>query len=539
MVARIPGRLSRWIGKRYDALEERLSKSIWLKWLYVLMRGTRQTAGWSYEFGRSWLLSRDYRLLIGGVPAILLALPLTLCLARIPFHSDTAKARHYRQAATDAWEQGEFDAARLYYRKIQQIGVSVETALFQTALSADEEGDVDAAFQQMKEVVDQYDFVPAKLWMVQTLLFGKLKHPPADADRICEEHLASILALDPNNPTARMLNATRYQRQGDLLAALNEIKPIAREYPPANLLISQIQQQRRDFGEAIAALGSSLEYFQSRYDSGVVLDSSEYQTWIRALSMANEHRRMQEVAEQALLVYPENRSLRRYIIEIFSFAGDRLVNEYGKTSQRAELLKRAWELDPSNEATLERLATLINDRQVGPEIREFFAKQSDTVPANVHGALAVAACARGDYVAARPHFAKVVEALPESAEAANNLAWVLIHGDPIEAEQALEMAERAVALNPAASAFRETRGQIHLKLGNWEQAIADLEHALNGLPSEAVTIHRSLAEAYEATGAKTLANEHRTLASIGGSGTGITFGTSGEQGTFGRQPRID
>ena len=61
---------------------------------------------------------------------------------------------------------------------------------------------------------------------------------------------------------------------------------------------------------------------------------------------------------------------------------------------------------------------------------------------------------------------------------------------------------------PENAHYRETRGQILIKLQRWSDAVRDLELALNGMP-ESQPIHRSLAEAYEQLGDATLAAAHR------------------------------
>ncbi len=509
-LARIPGRIARGLGHGYEHLEERLAESRWLYWLYFLLAGVRQLASSTYEFSRSWFFTRNYHQLLGGIPAIMLFLPLAFCLIRIPFHSATAKARHYRLAAQDAWEAGDFDAARLYYRKIQQIGVSVEAALFQTAIAADEEGDVEAAYQQMKDVVDQYDFAPAKLWIVQTLLNDRLKNPPENAAEICDEYLSGILLLDPKNASARMLLASRYRQQGKITEALAELNAISREYPPAHLTISQIQQQQQNYAQAHHSLTNVLGYYQDRYEGGTSLDVSEFQAWIRALSMAGEYTRMDEVAADALLVHSDSRGLKRFIVDFYGWVTDRLIGDEDQVELRARLLERALDIDPKDDATMERMALLVNDERVGVRAKDFLSRGGDQLPANVHGALAVAACVRGDLDEARIHFGAVVAAHPESAEAANNLAWILINTEPTDLETALVLSTRAVELDPSSPAFRETRGQVLTKLGRWIEAVEELERALNGMPDE-LGIHQSLATAYEQLGQVALAEAHRNL----------------------------
>ena len=90
----------------------------------------------------------------------------------------------------------------------------------------------------------------------------------------------------------------------------------------------------------------------------------------------------------------------------------------------------------------------------------------------------------------------------------NNLAWVLLQNPNPPLEKALAASNKALAVSPKDFRFRQTRGEIFLKLGRWKEAVDDLEYALNGAP-DATTIHQSLAQAYEALGNQELASVHR------------------------------
>ena len=56
--------------------------------------------------------------------------------------------------------------------------------------------------------------------------------------------------------------------------------------------------------------------------------------------------------------------------------------------------------------------------------------------------------------------------------------------------------------------FRQTRGQILLRLERYQEAVNDLEYALNGMP-DVPTIHQSLSKAYDALGNRQLAAFHQ------------------------------
>jgi uncharacterized protein HemY len=96
---------------------------------------------------------------------------------------------------------------------------------------------------------------------------------------------------------------------------------------------------------------------------------------------------------------------------------------------------------------------------------------------------------------------------------ANNMATLLTLSTPPELDRALAIIQSVVTNSPANPEFRDTRGQILLKLKRYQEAITDLEFALPSLKPAAST-HKALAEAYQALGLSQLAQEHLRLAKI-------------------------
>jgi predicted Zn-dependent protease len=74
----------------------------------------------------------------------------------------------------------------------------------------------------------------------------------------------------------------------------------------------------------------------------------------------------------------------------------------------------------------------------------------------------------------------------------------------------LAIINEALDRDPANPTFLDTRGRIHLALGKWKDALADLEVVLQHAPATA-GVHQALAEAYDKLGLRTLADEHRAL----------------------------
>jgi predicted Zn-dependent protease len=138
---------------------------------------------------------------------------------------------------------------------------------------------------------------------------------------------------------------------------------------------------------------------------------------------------------------------------------------------------------------------------------ERLVESSDT-PLPIVAALGAAAAVENDVPRARLLLRRVVDEDPKHAVAWNNYAWALSREPETDLPKALEAANQALELVPDEFRFRETRGQILLALERWQEAVDDLEFALNGMP-DMVAIHASLATAYEHLGQTELAAIHR------------------------------
>jgi tetratricopeptide (TPR) repeat protein len=97
---------------------------------------------------------------------------------------------------------------------------------------------------------------------------------------------------------------------------------------------------------------------------------------------------------------------------------------------------------------------------------------------------------------------------PELAVAWNNLAYVLSSNFPNRRNEAVDYANRADELEPLNVDYRETRGMIYFNLKRWDQAIEDLEVAVNGA-RDLDSIHLALAESYRQIGNPTLADVYQ------------------------------
>ena len=95
----------------------------------------------------------------------------------------------------------------------------------------------------------------------------------------------------------------------------------------------------------------------------------------------------------------------------------------------------------------------------------------------------------------------------------NNLAWVLANKEHADLDRALKIIESVLRDDDTDPIHRDTRGQIFVKQQRWNDALDDLEFALQSNQlSGNKQLHQALAQAYDGLDQKSLAAKHRDLA---------------------------
>ncbi|MFM2001122.1 MAG: hypothetical protein RI963_548 [Planctomycetota bacterium] len=156
------------------------------------------------------------------------------------------------------------------------------------------------------------------------------------------------------------------------------------------------------------------------------------------------------------------------------------------------------------------LATAKDDDQENAEIKESLLVS--TSPGVAHFVRGTAASIRGNIDEAAFHLEMASKDLPNSDVILNNLAYMLAFQQKPDLPRALQLAELAIArqTNPAPH-FLDTRGHIRRKMGNWLEAIPDLEQGTK-VPDLAVAAHEALADCYRQLGKEAQGASHQAVA---------------------------
>lgn len=489
----------------------------WIVWAtQPLWRPIAAVVGFIY----AWLSTRPYRQMAWGLPALVLLMPVVAAGGWRLMRGPKSFAKAYRVAAREALEADDRQAAELWERKLGQLGVDNDRSDYRAALTLledDDEEKQELGRQRMEQLAptDQPGYPAAHFWMLQQLLSGSSEVQGAERLRLAEAHLGWLDELGIEGPSVDMLRAVWLMQTGRLEDAAELLEPLADESPQAaaQLMLADVELQRVDAARRDAA--RVRDHLLDAQRQGVELGVRDCQLLATACQIVGDAQGLELALRRWLTLVPDAPQAQRPLGQIIAAQLQRAAaSNQIESAEVADLLVETVRLAPETpavEAALER----IDRRPDAVDVRARLAEAllaDETAPGALLISLGTRAAVHGDFDLAVRLLERATTAMPESAPAWNNLAWALMSADdPAQREQSLAASNRAVELEPDSVSYRETRGQILVKLQRWDAAVADLEYALNGLPDSKPT-HAALATALEALGENDQAAAHRALA---------------------------
>jgi tetratricopeptide (TPR) repeat protein len=208
------------------------------------------------------------------------------------------------------------------------------------------------------------------------------------------------------------------------------------------------------------------------------------------------------------------------IAQAFVIRFDKLQRDGGANpALQLELLRIALQHDPNSREVLTRMISLgessEEDLKATRQVLETLLASGYT-NAFAHFVLGCKSWEAGESETAIFHFERAYQLDDSLGPVANNLAWILSHDDAEQVDEpqlkrALQLIDSVIERWPNNPTYRDTRGQVLVKLGRWKAALDDLEFALPTM-SDNAELHLALAVTYDNLGRKTLAAKHQELA---------------------------
>jgi tetratricopeptide (TPR) repeat protein len=329
----------------------------------------------------------------------------------------------------------------------------------------------------------------------------------ADVAGRASEHLAPRAAEDP---TASAVMARAAETLGRHDEAESRYRAAADLEPMLRFELARYYQRRKRTDDARREMAAALSAVEAA-SAGRPGDLSQKLLAADAAVFLGEYQRAIDLLTAATANTPAK--LGPALCHVYT-AWWRERRKADPAGDHWSLVEKGLAADPWNVDLLKDITEIARGdgppaQQAERKLRELLVRGD--APAPLHLVVGTDALLRGDMTAGRTHLEQAMRLDGSSPEAANNLAWALVHSERPAPETALQLMNFALAKQPGRGNFLDTRGHVYMALGKWQEALADFEACramMHGTPS----YHRALATTYGKLGLADLAAEHERLA---------------------------
>lgn len=520
----------KWARRLRQQLSDESQELTWRDWLNPIC-----WTGWSVRFLFQWLATRPYLSLAPAIPAVLVVILMLATVVSVLRRDEVATQTVYLDKLRDAIQTNETSLASVAAQRLLQIDPENLEHQFQLALLDEELGKFDSARTAMVRLGLQSEYGPAALWLLRVLVYQidpsdtkQLEDDTAtlqrrqewteDERKLC--HRCATIAITQlsakRSDYAKRVYAEFLSSIGNSSDALRLYQSIARSDPSVALEAARIAAQANDYNAAQQFAQSALQHLEPKFLANPT--SVDLRIAVAQAMVLDEQ---DDEAYRLVVEGMQNSSDPRLPMaagEALIFKAERLRRNIGSDEtllKRAQLLLEALKFAPNSPYVMQSIVQLAiecgdADDEKLQRVRQ--ALLSGVSPAAMHFIEGTVLLMAGDTEAAQQHLELAMKdgTSVQSNDIAglfNNLAVALSQSSTEQLPQALRFAEEALRRLPNHPFLLETRGQIHLKMKNYQDAISDLEGSLAD-PRMRELAHTGLAKAYAALGIEDLAEEN-------------------------------
>ncbi len=494
-----------------------------------------------------WCASRDYRLLLQGLPALAVGgAAATFSVMALFTPAQDVEARYWDMARTATKAKNPAGALACYER-LAQLQQDRPDVVFELALAADAAGQHDRCLNLMQQLapLDKIGYAKAHLWSGVRLFThpssGPLQREQAEghllraleagiddkeaahawlgevylSKRMLDQAETNMLLAVGTKRQFRLRLALIYRIKGDEKRVKEQAQLAANHYRPlaeadlydhfARLKWAEATAFLDDFPQTVLILKKGLN--GSGDDLYRTALARTYVSWFDFLTIQgnpNPSLRM-AVLESGLQYDPKNLALLNRLLAVTGIGARGLETPVSIISTIG--LGAALSGPPLAAGLVATQFAEANEAR--NSLRQMLAKGQVTAP--IHFALGVDAWENGRVKEAHLHWDRALELSPDTPVLLNNLAWLFYQTDPTKLPKALQLVNLAIEKSPDEINFRDTRGHILVKMGRHKEALKDLEAVLPLSPNKA-SLHRTLALVYAQLDSPTMAAEHERQA---------------------------
>lgn len=475
-------------------------------------------------FATRWFRSRAHRPFVWALPALVMLFAVGALLLMKLQQDPNALTSRYDALARSAVESQDLVSAQLYLEKALQTGGHNSTRLFHLGLVAERLGQTNQAVQIMRRLAPAYKqgYSRAHWWLARRAAIPRLS--PAER-RVVRHHLTIVLHAKPANfassgpsgPEVLERLASLEMMDNDLQQASQYLLRAFRIDPRRGLALARLYVVMRKTEQARTTSISATRAFQD----DLTHDPSDLSAR-RQLATLAAFRTDFTSGEQYLLdglqtvdLTDAQRARLRVDLGVYRMGWARFLanSKPESVDEQLRLLNQTLALIPNN-----------------PQLFEYYGRLSAGQPATAvsvlrsmerllrngqesglaHWVLGTILGRFQQFESAEHHLRLAAAKQPSQAAVYNNLAWVLTHQEPPQLTEALRLVQIALHQWPQHPGIRETRGQIYLRMGEFEKAAADLEYARDRV-SRKTKVSQALVTAYTHLGMPEMAFGHQSL----------------------------
>lgn len=459
---------------------------------------------------QTWWNSNQFWNLLKGFPAIVAIVVSGIIFASV--HSEHASGRIYLQEARSALRQHDYERAEIFYDRAAELEFERPDIVFEIAQLAYLTEDHNRAEMLFTSIapIESRGYPDAHLYRAKQIL---VEATDFDQLAIAETHLIHATSGD-NLPEAEAILGKLYLQTIEYEKAVRHLERACETNPEYSLALARACALAGDQAEAEQHGQVAIRYFEML--SGAEPTNLKLRfNWAEACSFLLRFEEAVKILQRGISLGNDETQVRRAIGQVYLAWFDHLEQQSPiDLTQQFKVMAEGLKANPGEVNFLQRAMTII--RRSGSEAKNTKTLMEEMIvsgdgAALGHLVLGTMAIEQEEPQLAIKHLEQAIKLDAGMGFAANNLAWTLAHQETPQLERALKLADTLIGRWPSYAAYRDTRGQILVKLERWEEALEDLRAALPEYSNYRPT-HEALALVYQNLGLQELAAEHQRVA---------------------------
>jgi tetratricopeptide (TPR) repeat protein len=484
----------------------------------------------------TWIRTRPYGRLWRSLPALAAGLACAGFGLVLVTWSPARMASRYTLLVDHALAVHDFNTARVASQRRLALGISSRPeTLFKMAeaLESLEQHAESLAILTRLAPGDHAGYGPAHVVLAETLLSRGLLTAPVL--RAVELHLAYVDQLQPNSGAARGMKkflygqfqaweagktnklsldpkslethevaGWAYFQMQDWKAAKPHLVAEAGNNPTVNFMLADLARATGDAAGMRHWNEQAEQVYRDKVGGAKADEPSDRLSWVQAELRLGRFDAARQILENGEKLSGTNLYAPALASLYAAWAQELRQTDPGNLPERLQRIQQGLACNPMNLDLIAQLAAL--SHLTGPAAKsaeETLNKLLAEGPAAAMrlSFLGMAAWQQGDQETAQKYMKRAYELSPNLPDVANNMALMMALSDQPNLDGALNIVQPLLKKYPEQPHYRETRGEILVLQGNFEEGIRDLEFALPRLNDPEGT-ERTLGRAYRLLAAR-------------------------------------